>query len=127
MTQRLVILALVLLLLVPRPAVAGDLALSGLENSPSQESCPESTLSLIDERLTGCSQRPDADDAPAAAPVPGIEPPPQKPWPYRILPYATPIGLTAAGLVTALTDSTLGSFHFTDRGLVRPQYLCRRG
>jgi hypothetical protein len=129
MTQRLVILALLLLLLVPRPAVAGesstppfrlvpadDLALSGLENSPSQESCPESTLSLIDERLTGCSQQPDADDAPAAAPVPGIEPPPQKLWPYRILPYATPIGLTAAGLATALTDSALRSFRFTNEG-----------
>src|SRR5262245_29288673 len=100
MPQRLVILALMLLLLVPCSAVAGessttpfrlapagDLALSVLEDSPSQESCPKSTLSLTDERLTGCSQQPDADDAPAAAPVPGIEPPPlQQPWPYRVLP-----------------------------------------
>jgi len=40
----------------------------------------------------------------------------QKPWPYRVLPYATPIALTAAGFLTSLTDSSLQSFRFTNEG-----------
>jgi Predicted periplasmic lipoprotein (DUF2279) len=136
MTRRLSILALLLLLLAPRPAVgqesstapfrlasAADLALVGPEEPQPPEPCAGFSLFLAGERPAGCPRVAAADDA-VTEPSPGGEPvtPPretwlnQAPWLKRALPYMIPIGVTAAGVATALPDGRLRPFRFTDEG-----------
>ena len=116
-TKRLALVVLALLLLAPRPAVgvesstrpfrlapATDLALSGPKESHPPGPCSGFTLFLADERPVACPRLAAADDAEPVGHAQGEEPPTQlqKPWPYRVLPYAAPVALTAAGLVTSL-------------------------
>jgi hypothetical protein len=125
MRRRLPVLALALLLLVPGAAIgsdtstqpfdlapASDLSLSGPEERSSP--CSEFTLFLSDERPEGCP-RTAADGAtlaPEAASLTQLE----KPWPYRVLPWAAPPALAVAGLVTSLTDSNLRSWRWGHEG-----------
>jgi hypothetical protein len=41
---------------------------------------------------------------------------PDKPWPYRVAPWAIPIGVFAGGLENALADSPLQSFRWVNQG-----------
>jgi len=87
MTRRLALVALVLLLLTPRPAVgdelstqpfrlapATDLALSGLEESRPPGPCSRFTLFLANERPVACPRLAAADDAEPAGHAQGEEP-----------------------------------------------------
>ncbi len=132
MPRRFALVALALLLLAPsttvgeelstRPfslAPAADMALTGPEEGQPLPLCSGFNLFLTDERPAACPRRVAADDA---EPVQGREPMTelQKPWQYRVLPWATPIALTGAGLVTSLTDSKLQPFRFASEGWFGP-------
>jgi hypothetical protein len=129
MIRRLVIAAIALLVLGPGPAAgdeassqpfslapSGDLALAGPEESPPPEPCDGFHLFLAEESPADCPRVAAAED-----PAPGSEQGREvtslrKPWYYSALAWGAPIGLTAAGLVTSLTDSPLRSFRFANEG-----------
>ena len=131
MTRRLTLVAFALLLFAPclavgdesstqsfRRAPTTDLALSGLKASYRPGFCPRFTLFLAEERPVDCPRLAAAGDAEPVSPAQEDETltQGQKPWPYRVLPYATPVALIAAGLLTSLTDSPLQSFRFASEG-----------
>ena len=128
MIRRLAIATLALLVLGPGPAAGdasspqpftltppGDLALLGPEESRPPEPCDGFTLFLADERPADCPRPAAAADATAAGT--GTL---RKPWYYSALAWGTPIGLTAAGLITSLTDSALRPFRFFNEGWFGP-------
>jgi predicted lipoprotein DUF2279 len=131
MPRSLRLVALALLLLAPGTAVgeeastrpfslapAADLALAGSEERQPLPPCSGFTLFLSDERPEGCP-RPAADDT-SPAPERPSSTQLEKPWPYRVLPWATPAALTVAGLVTSLTDSPLQSWRWAHEGWFGP-------
>jgi len=119
-----------LLLIAPWPAVAGesstgpftlapasDLALSGPENDEPAPPCPEFKLFLAGEPPAGCPRMAAADSAPGGSAPPESETTQiEKPLHYRIIPYLVPIGVLAGGLENSLADSPLQSFRFTNEG-----------
>jgi hypothetical protein len=126
------LVALALLLLVPGAAAgnqasaepfslapAADLALSGPEASLPPPPCSRFDLFLTSERPDGCP-RPAVADRPESAQDLGWLTPLEKPLAYRVLPWAAPIALAGAGLVTSLTDSKLRSFRFASEGWFGP-------
>ena len=129
MIRRLALVALALILLAPRPAVraesstqpfrlasATDRILSDLEERRPLDPCSGFTLFLVDERPIDCPRLAPAGDTQPDGATQGPESLTQfeKPWPSRVLPYAAPVALTAAGLLTSLTDGPLQSFHFAN-------------
>jgi len=100
-------------------APSSTVAQSDLGHDSLADPCAGFTLFLADERPADCPRPAAALDEPAgteraqgAAAVTEL----RKPWYYTALPYAIPIGMIGAGLITALTDSPLRSFRFTNEG-----------
>ena len=109
--------------LVPR----SDLKLSGAEEHDAPNTCSSFDRYLSNElRPAACSRVATADPAATepsgagpAAVVPTTLPAPfqpDKPWPYRVAPWAIPIGVFAGGLENALADSPLQSFRWVNQG-----------
>jgi uncharacterized protein YfiM (DUF2279 family) len=129
MTRRLAILALALIALGPGPAAGnessvqpfsltppGDLALLGPEESRPSGGCDGFKLFLADERPADCPPVASTADTGAQGEATAL----RKPWYYSALAWGAPIGLTAAGLITSLTDSPLQSFRFASEGWFGP-------
>jgi len=125
------LVALALLLLLPGAAIgsevppspfrlapAADLALSGPEETVLPPPCPRYQLFLTDERPEGCPHL--AGNAAAPAQDNGWLAPIEKPLVYRVLPWAAPVAVTAAGLITSLTDSKLRSWRWASEGWFGP-------